>query len=162
MNNNDYQQIKGWGIDADPENEPNYPMKNYTGDDHNRLNYERAPQQLIHEGANLHSNERPNMSAVFGTTVPPSGWSGKLRRHAFRYSEDNYAHWMTLVLADRIDVIEGLIDDIRNGYIPNIYAEKGWKAEWKYNKKEMIVKVAAAAVVFAGAWYYFSRKRSLD
>ena len=28
-----FAHIKGWGIDADPENEPTYPMKNYTGDD---------------------------------------------------------------------------------------------------------------------------------
>jgi len=38
----DYKQIPGWGMDSDPENEPTYPMKNYTGDDHNRINYERS------------------------------------------------------------------------------------------------------------------------
>jgi hypothetical protein len=34
-----YKNIPGWGIDADPENEPTYPMKTYTGDDHKRSNY---------------------------------------------------------------------------------------------------------------------------
>lgn len=162
MENTNYQNINGWGIDADPENEPTYPMKKYTGDDHNRLNYERPPLQEVKEGEDLHSNERPSMSAVFGTATPLSGFSGKMRRHAFKYSEDNYAHWMTLVLADRVNVIEGLIEDIRNGYIPNIFAEKGWKAEWKYNKKEMVTKVVVAAALFAGACYYFSRKKRLD
>ena len=48
----------------------------------------------------LHSNERPNISAAFGTSTPPSGLSGALRRFAFRYSESSYAHWLPLMLAD--------------------------------------------------------------
>ena len=40
-----YRNIPGWGIDADPANEPTYPIKNYTGDDFERLNYERPPLQ---------------------------------------------------------------------------------------------------------------------
>jgi len=35
MNNQDYKNIQGWGMDIDPDNEPNYPIKNYTGDDYN-------------------------------------------------------------------------------------------------------------------------------
>src|SRR5918993_665240 len=66
-----YSHIKGWGIDADPENEPTYPMKNWTGDDHKRLDYERAPQQPVDVEV-LHSNERPSVSRVFGSTFPPS------------------------------------------------------------------------------------------
>src|SRR5688500_3657705 len=109
-----YAHIKGWGIDADDANEPTYPMKKYTGDDHNRLNYERAPQQpLIVEV--LKSNERPNMPAVFGTTYPPSGLSGIIRRKAFKFSEGQYTHWMLLILADKINVIEGLFSDLRKG-----------------------------------------------
>lgn len=57
MKNNDYdyRQINGWGIDADPENEPTYPIKKYTGDDHNRLLYERPPLQPVNVEI-LHSN----------------------------------------------------------------------------------------------------------
>ncbi|MGB4399920.1 MAG: hypothetical protein WBJ10_11160 [Daejeonella sp.] len=50
-------------------------MKNYTGDDHNRINWER-PEQQKESVEILHSNERPSVSAVFGTTSPPSGLSG--------------------------------------------------------------------------------------
>lgn len=82
----DYNQVNGWGVDADPENEPTYPMKKYTGDDHNRLNYER-PEQQPAEVEILHSNERPGLPAVFGTPVPPSGISGAIRRYAFKHSE---------------------------------------------------------------------------
>ena len=39
------KNIPGWGMDADPENYPTYPMKRSNGADHERFNYERAPQQ---------------------------------------------------------------------------------------------------------------------
>src|SRR3954468_6387461 len=73
--NEDYKSIPGWGMDADPENEPTYPMKNYTGDDHQRINYERSPQQPLSVEI-LQSTERPAPSVIFGTSVPPSGLSG--------------------------------------------------------------------------------------
>src|SRR5688572_33437649 len=91
-----FKHIPGWGIDADPENEPTYPMKHYTGADHDRLNYERAPQQPVNVEV-LHSNERPGITRVFGASTPPSGWSGALRRYAFKFSEGSSAHWMTLI-----------------------------------------------------------------
>jgi hypothetical protein len=140
------QNVKGWGIDADPENEPTYPIKTYTGDDHNRLNYERPAQQPDTVEV-LHSNERPGLSAVFGTSVPPSGLSGIMRRHAFKYSENHYGHWLTLMMADRVNVIEGVIADIKRGHFPNFFVEKGGKAQWKYNRKAMVTKAATIAIV---------------
>jgi hypothetical protein len=147
----DYKSIPGWGMDADPENEPTYPMKNYTGDDHNRSNYERASQQPLTVEI-LQSNERPRPSVVFGTSTPPSGLSGVIRRYAFKHSEDRYRHWMPLLLADRINVVEGIISDLGSGHIPNLFAERGWKSEIKYNskaliKKALIVTLVAAAVI---------------
>jgi hypothetical protein len=144
----DYRSIIGWGMDADPENEPTYPMKNYTGDDHNRINYERSSQQPLTVEI-LQSNERPGPSAVFGTSVPPSGLSGVIRRYAFKHSEDRYRHWMPLLLADRINVMEGIISDLGNGHIPNMFAERGWKSEYKYNSKGLIKKALVVTVVAA-------------
>jgi len=155
------KDIPGWGIDADPENEPTYPMKRYTGADHDRLNYDRAPQQPIDVEV-LHSIERPGVTRVFGATVPPSGVSGMLRRYAFRFSEGSSAHWMTLILADRVNVVEGILDDLRHGHIPNIFAEKGWKAEWKYNRAGLVRKVAVAAAVTAVGIYLLARRRTPD
>src|SRR5690606_2211231 len=106
--------IPGWGMDADPENDPTYPMKHYTGADHNRLNYTRAPQQPQTVEV-LHSIERPGITRVFGTAVPPSGLSGVLRRYAFRFSEGSSGHWLTLILADRVNVVEGILDDLAHG-----------------------------------------------
>jgi len=156
--NFDYKSIPGWGIDIDPENEPTYPMKNYTGDDHKRSNYEKSPQQPIDVEV-LKSNERPQYSAVVGTTVPPSGLSGAIRRYAFKHSEDRYRHWIPLILADRVNSWEGIFDDLKKGYIPNILAERGWKAELKYNPKGLVKKVFVTALVASLAITYFSRKK---
>jgi len=140
------KDIRGWGVDANSENMPTYPMKHYTGDDHERFHYEKPPPQA-QDVEVLHSNERPNLTAVFGTSSPPSGLSGMLRRYAFKHSEGSSKHWMTLILADRINAIEGIIDDLRHGHIPNIWAERGWNAEWKYNRKGMIKRVAGTVIV---------------
>ncbi|QEC54539.1 hypothetical protein [Flavisolibacter ginsenosidimutans] len=141
-----YKDIPGWGIDADPENEPTYPMKHYTGDDHQRLHYERPPLQPVDVEV-LHSNERPNVTAAFGTVSPPSGLSGMLRRYAFQHSEGSSLHWLPLIMADRINAIEGIVDDLAHGHIPNVFAERGWNAEWKYNRKGLITKIAVTTLV---------------
>lgn len=148
---NDYTHIKGWGIDADPKNEPTYPMKKYTGDDHKRLNWERPPLQPVTVEV-LHSNERPNITAVFGTSTPPSGLSGAIRRYAFQFSENQYMHWLPLLLADRVNVVEGIVDDLKRGHIPNIFAEKGMKAELKHNPKGLAKKVLVTLAVTSIAY----------
>lgn len=153
-----YKHIKGWGIDADPDNEPTYPMKNWTGDDHKRSNYTRPEQQPIDVEV-LHSNERPNVSAVFGNLNPPSGLSGVVRRYAFKYSEESLKHWFALVMADRINVIEGIIDDIKRGIMPNIIKEKGMKAAWQYNQKSVIKNAAIGAAVVSLAVILLTKKK---
>jgi hypothetical protein len=141
-----YNDIDGWGIDANPENDPTYPMKNNSGADHERMNYVRAPQQPVNTEV-FHSTERPGITRVFGTSTPPKGLSGKLRRYAYKFSEAQSARWLTLLLADRVDVVEGYIDDFRRGYIPNVFKERGWTAEWKYNRKGVLKNVAIGAAV---------------
>jgi hypothetical protein len=143
---NNYSHIPGWGMDADPENEPTYPIKNYTGDDHNRLNYQ-APVQQPQDVEILMSIERPRKSAVFGTSTPPSGLSGMIRRFAFKYSESSYAHWLPLILADRINAVEGIIEDLSRGHIPNIFAERGGKAALKHNRQAVVKNVIVGLVI---------------
>jgi hypothetical protein len=152
------KSIPGWGMDADPENDPTYPMKRGNGADHERLNYDRPPQQRVNIEI-LHSNERPTVTRVFGTSTPPSGLSGAIRRYAFRYSESSWGHWVPLILADRIGVVEGIIDDIKHGHFPNIFVEKGWKAEWKYNRQGLIKKLAATVLITTAVVMVFSRKK---
>src|SRR4051812_28091835 len=96
----DPPQVKGWGIDADAKNDPTYPMRIRENETEKGYTWERPTLQPV-EVEVLHSNERPNVSAVFGTANPPAGISGVIRRGAFKYSENSYGHWLPLMLADR-------------------------------------------------------------
>jgi hypothetical protein len=154
-----YKDIPGWGMDADPENDPTYPMKRTTGADHDRLNYDRAPQQSQRIEV-LHSNERPGITRVFGTSVPPSGLSGMLRRYAFKFSEGSSGHWLTLILADRVNVIEGIIDDVAHGHVPNFFMERGWNAEWKYNRKGAVKSVLVGVAVASALVIVLARSKN--
>jgi hypothetical protein len=157
--NLNFKDIPGWGMDADPENEPTYPMKNYTGDDHNRINYERSKFQQPEDIEILMSNERPAITRVFGTSVPPSGLSGMIRRYAFKHSEDRYRHWIPLIIADRINVIEGLVDDFKEGYVPNIFSEKGWKQELKYNPKGVAKNIVVGTLAVVALYALLSKNK---
>ncbi|MEH3114208.1 hypothetical protein [Pedobacter terrae] len=157
-NNFDYKNIPGWGMDIDEQNEPTYPMKNYTGDDHKRSEYEKPPKQPV-DVEILKSTERHAISAVFGNASPPSGLSGMIRRYAFKHSEDRYRHWIPLILADRINAWEGIIDDFRSGNIPNIPAERGWKSEMKYNRAALTKKILVTGVVSLVLLSYLTRRK---
>lgn len=146
----DYKKIKGWGVDADPKNDPTYPIKQRTDQEQQGYTWERPPQQPVNIEV-LHSNERPNITAVFGTSMPPSGLSGVIRRFAFRFGEGSFGHWLPLLLADRINVVEGFIDDLAHGHFPNVFAEKGLKAEWKYNRKRTARRIAIGTFATAAA-----------
>lgn len=145
----DHSHIKGWGIDADPKNDPTYPIKKRTDEEIRGYTWERPPQQPV-EVEILKSVERPNITAVFGTSVPPAGLSGMIRREAYKYSESSYGRWVPLVLADRVAVFEGIVEDLKKGYFPNFFVERGWTAEWKYNRKNFLIKTAAVVGVTAG------------
>jgi hypothetical protein len=141
----DVATIAGWGVDADPQNDPTYPMRERAGDDKRGMSWVRPAQQPT-EVEILHSIERPNVTAVFGTSSPPSGVSGMIRRLAFKRSESKWSHWLLLMLADRINVVEGVFQDIGRGRFPNIFAEMGIRSELKFNRAGFIRKVAVAVI----------------
>ena len=155
----DPSQIKGWGVDADPRNDPTYPMKHRNDGEHAGYSWERPPQQPI-DTEILHSIERPNVTSVFGTSTPPSGLSGVIRRIAFRYSESSYGHWLPLMLADRVSVVEGVLGDLKHGHVPNVFAELGWKAEWKYNRSRLVRRIRGRVVLITAAVAYFRSRRA--
>ncbi|HLO90096.1 MAG TPA: hypothetical protein VK172_02920 [Lentimicrobium sp.] len=156
----DNSHIKGWGIDTDVENDPTYPMKDRTDEEQSGYSWERPLQQEVDVKV-LRSVERPNVTAVFGTSVPPRGLSGIIRNFAFKFSESSYTRWIPLVMADRINVIEGIIADISRGYFPKFFAERGWKSEWKFNRLGAIRKITVNTLVVAGivTWIIMRRKR---
>ena len=154
----DYSHINGWGIDADPANDPTYPMKPHRTDDEQKgYSWERPAQQPI-DVEILHSIERPDVTAVFGTSTPPKGLSGMIRRFAFKYSENSYLHWLPLIMADRVNVVEGIVDDLKKGHVPNIFAEKGYKVEWKHNRMAFIQKMVVIGALTAAAVIVITHK----
>jgi hypothetical protein len=64
-----------------------------------------------------------------------------------------------LALADRVGVVEGIIDDISHGTFPNIFKEKGLAAEWKYNREGMIKNAVVTVVVAAALITLIKRRR---
>ncbi len=156
----DPSEIKGWSVDANPRNDPTYPMKQRTDAEHAGYSWERPPQQPITTEI-LHSIERPNVTSVFGTSTPPSGLSGVIRRFAFRYSESSYGHWLPLMLADRVSVVEGVLGDLKHGRVPNIFAELGWKAEWEHNRTSLVRRILVRVILVSATIAYF-RNRGVD
>jgi hypothetical protein len=57
-------------------------------------------------------------------------------------------------VADRVNVIEGIIDDIKHGHFPNLIKERGWDAEWKYNKSGMIKNIAYWCSRYPGCYHH--------
>jgi hypothetical protein len=153
----DHAGIPGWGADLDRSKRPAVPM-------------ERTPPRLpAGSGGALpqqpetvevfHSVERPGITPIFGSSTPPSGLSGKIRRAAYRLSENDIRHWLLLLVADRVNVVEGLGQDLAAGKVPNVLGEMGIRAEWQYNRPALLRKVAVTGAVLGVGWYLMRRRR---
>ena len=119
----DLASIPGWGADLDPANRPAVPMEHHPP----RLPglHWDLPAEQLSDVEVLHSIERPSITPVYGTSCPPSGLSGWIRRRAFRHSENNVRHWMMLLMADRVNVVEGLLHDTRKSRRVHAFAVVG-------------------------------------
>lgn len=154
----DYSHIKGWGADLDHKNRPAYP-KERTPPRLEGLHWHDIEDQPINTKV-YHSIERSGVTPVFGTSVPPTGVSGKIRGAAYRLSENDVRHWLLLQLADRINVVEGLGEDLLRGHVPNIFAEMGWKAEWKHNPVGLVTKVTFASAILVASYLFLTRRKN--
>jgi hypothetical protein len=94
-------RIPGWGVDLDRKDRPSYPREVYdpgsTG-----AHWDYPEEQPGREGRER-SIEHGQLTPVFGTSSPLHGVSGSIRRYAYRYSEGRAAHWLLLLLGDRVD-----------------------------------------------------------
>ncbi|HYE45202.1 MAG TPA: hypothetical protein VEA44_05450 [Caulobacter sp.] len=141
--------IPGWGVDADQDNDPTWPMRDRAFDDAPGRHWvSPSPQpQDIEVLMSIEHSQRP---AVFGTATPPSGLSGLIRRAAFKSSESRWTHWLLLMAADRVNVVEGIVEDLARGRPPNLWKEFGFGAAWKHDREAFIRRSAVTAAV-AGA-----------
>ena len=157
----DTSTIRGWGADANSDNDPTFPIRHRENLETRGLTWTR-PTQQDSDVEILQSVEHNRRPAVIGTSTPPSGISGMIRRYAFRRSESDWLHWLLLMGADRLNVVEGVIEDLGKGHVPNIPAEMGARAEWKHNKKGLVTKAAVVAGLTTATILVFRARRFKD
>lgn len=136
---NNHPEIVGWGADSDPNDRPAVP-KERTPPRDIHPSY-ATPEQQVPRIPVLVSKEHKGLTPVFGTSTPPRGLSGLMRHFAFRYSEGDLRHWLILLAADRVDVVEGLVDDLVHLRPPNVIKELGWYAELRHRPVRGVLKI---------------------
>lgn len=149
--------IQGWGADLDPAVRPAVPMER-TPPRYVHVHWDQ-PEQQPRTVQVFHSTERPGLTPVFGTSTPPSGVSGVIRKGAYRFSENDVRRWLMLLFADRVNVVEGIIDDLAHGHVPDLFTEMGGPAEWRYNRKGFIRKAVIAGAIVGVLLYANSRRK---
>lgn len=98
------QRIPDWGFDIRPENRPGVPME--TEPRPMEGVHWREPFQQQGEALPIRRAGLERITPVYGTSLPPRGLSGMLRRFAYSIPEHRARHWMVLLLADRVDPLE--------------------------------------------------------
>jgi hypothetical protein len=165
-------RIVGWGVDLAPENRPAVPKEKYnpggTG-----AHWE-LPERQIERYPRERSIEHAFLTPVFGTTCPPRGLSGLIRRYAYRFSEGRTLHWTLLMLADRVDVVENRVLSLAQGRPDNIITETGVLAEFRRHgvrsrlgkhRADLVhqpldlLRIALPGALAIGALYMLSRGR---
>jgi hypothetical protein len=139
------KNVLGWGVDANKSVRPNYPMWKIP-EEGTGAHWDVPEQQPnFHD---FYSIERPGPTRVFGASVPPSGLSGVIRKYAFKkFSESHWEHWLLLMFADRINVIEGIVEDIAKGTRPRLLQERGWAVDKRFKTKRYKRVVGFSALV---------------
>jgi len=121
------ETIPGWGVDLDPKDRPAVPMEQFTRDTGAHWDF---PERQVEHWPRERSIEHAFLTPVFGTSCPPKGLSGAIRKYAYRaFSEATTAHWMLLMAADRIDVVESNVGSLLHGHPDNPITETGVLAE---------------------------------
>jgi hypothetical protein len=152
-------RIPGWGADLDPRDRPSVPRlqldPNLTGA-HWEFP-ERQPENRPRE----RSIEHAFLTPVFGTSCPPKGLSGAIRRLAYaRYSEARAAHWLLLLLADRVDVKESILRSFATTRPDNPITQTGVLSEFRRHgiasrfgrKRADVVHQSLDPVIVGGPW----------
>jgi hypothetical protein len=125
-------RIPGWGADVDPKDRPSVPRLQFHPDlSGAHWDFpERQPEKWPRE----RSIEHQFLTPVFGTTCPPHGLSGVIRRHAYkRYSEGRAAHWLLLMAADRVDSMASSVKSFATLRPDNPITETGVLAEFSHH-----------------------------
>jgi hypothetical protein len=125
-------RIPGWGADLDPKDRPSVPQEQFDPD-LSGAHWEfpdRQPEKWPRE----RSIEHAFLTPVFGTSCPPRGVSGIMRKYAYaRYSEARAAHWLLLLAADRVDALESTLGSFVSRRPDNPITETGVLSEFSHH-----------------------------
>jgi hypothetical protein len=122
-------RIPGWGSDLDLADRPSVPKLSREAGSATGAHWVRPEPQPGGESRER-SIEHAHVTPVFGTAQPLSGLPGVVKRYAYRrFSEGRLAHWMLLVLGDRLDVATHRVIDALRGRPDRIVQETGIAAE---------------------------------
>jgi hypothetical protein len=152
-------RIPGWGVDLDPKDRPSVPRERFDpGATGAHWDFpERQPEKWPRE----RSIEHAFLTPVFGTSCPPRGLSGVLRKYAYsRYSEGRAAHWLILLAADRVDAVEHHLTSLLTLRPDNPITQTGVRSEFSHHgyasrigkKRADVGHQALDPVIVAGPW----------
>lgn len=152
-------RIPGWGVDRDPADRPAVPREQATPElIHPHWDF---PERQAQDWPRERSLEHEFVTPVFGTTCPPHGLSGAVRRLAYRrYSEARAAHWLLLLLGDRIDATGSHLRSFATLRPDNPITETGVLSELRHHgirsrfatKRADRVHQALDPIVVGGPW----------
>jgi hypothetical protein len=151
-------RIPGWGVDLDPRDRPSVPRERFDPDATGaHWDFpERQPEKWPRE----RSIEHKFLTPVFGTSCPPKGVSGAMRKFAYRYSEGRAAHWLLLLAADRVDALESHLRSFLTLRPDNPITETGIRSELSHHgiasrlgqKRADLAHQPLDPIIVAGPW----------
>ena len=122
------RRIPGWGVDLDPADRPAVPRERKEAAGTGA--HWTFPERQVESYPRERSIEHQELPPVFGTVAPLKGVSGAIRRYAYeRYSEGRAAHWLLLILGDRVDAIESHLRSFATARPDNPITETGVLSE---------------------------------
>jgi hypothetical protein len=152
-------RIPGWGADLDPADRPSYPKLQYQ-EDLSGAHWE-FPERQPEKWPRERSVEHAFLTPVFGTAQPPTGLSGVIRKYSYaKYSEGRAAHWLLLILADRVDAGENHLKSFLTVRPDNPITETGVRSEFTHHglrsrlgaKRTDVVHQPLDPVIVGGPW----------
>jgi hypothetical protein len=121
-------KIPGWGVDLDPKDRPSFPREQPGIPTGAHWDF---PERQEEKWPRERSVEHKFLTPVFGTSTPPKGVSGAIRKYAYKYSEGRAAHWLLLIAGDRVDAWESHLKSFGTLHPDNPITETGVLSEFK-------------------------------
>ena len=165
-------RIPGWGVDLDPKDRPSVPREQF--DPTFSGAHWEFPERQEEKWPRERSIEHAFLTPVFGTSCPPKGLSGVMRKYAYaKYSEARAAHWLILLASDRVDALESTLrsfvssrpdNPITETGVLSEFSHRGLSSRLKGNRADKVhhpidpIIVAAPWVAGAGLTYLLIRR----